>query len=444
MTSEINELKKFLRNYLDLHPNIEAVPSKSANSDKVHLSVYKTRAGTPIGIEFDKETLQNIWLRKAEATGAPSLDVKVTTKNWNGVEWKGEDGKGANHNLKHYDDFPGNDLVRFGVKTKQDALTILDRLVGGNTQNRFLLKVNGEIHCPNGICRPSTSADWEGGEILIPLLGPALARKGVRPNAPDVKEGDELWIWTHEGDKFGRGWGLTAKAIAGPQVENNDSIAVTLRKVERLPRPFGLRNLLPSSAVGDTGSRLLNHINDDRWFDAYLIEDDDYRDFTAVVGKMSDELPHNVRVGHAEGWELEVLNHKDDLLAGLADRNMIARKARPGQAQFRDALMKQYKGRCAVSKCAVPETLEAAHVMPHTGDPKWDHPDNGMMLRRDLHALFDAMLWSIDPKTDRIRLAERLKTSPYRKLDGREIDHQVAPELLEVHFRQFKKSVAND
>lgn len=77
--------------------------------------------------------------------------------------------------------------------------------------------------------------------------------------------------------------------------------------------------------------------------------------------------------------------------------------------------------------------------MPHTGDTKLDHPDNGMLLRRDLHSLFDALLWSINPKNNRMRVADRLKTTTYGKLDGREVDHQVAPALLEVHFRQFKK-----
>lgn len=305
--------------------------------------------------------------------------------------------------------------------------------------NRYLLKVNGELHCPNNICRPNLAAEWDGGEVLTPLDGPALARKGPRQKAEKIAEGDEVWIWTHEDDKFGRGWGLTAKAIAGAQVKKDDGLAITLHKVERLPRPFGLRNLPPSSDIGSTGSRLLDHIRDDRWFNAYLIEDDDYSDFIAVVEKMSAELPHETRISRSEGWEREILNHKDDLLKGLHDRKTTVQKARPGQAQFRDALMERYKGRCVISKCAIPEALEAAHVMPHTGDPKWDHPDNGMMLRRDLHALFDAMLWSIDPTNNRVQVAENLKTTSYRKLDGRAVDARVAPELLEVHFRQFKK-----
>lgn len=310
--------------------------------------------------------------------------------------------------------------------------------------NRYLLKVNGEVHCPHGISRPKSGADWEGGTILMPLNGPALARKGPRQDAPAISVGDEVWIWTHEDEKFGLGWGLTAKATAGTQTQGHEFIEMTLENVERLPRPFGLRNLLPSYVDGDTGSRLLDHINHDRWFNVYMIEEEDYPDFASIVEKMSNTLPVDVQVSHAEGWEREVLTHKDALLEGLHNRRTTAQKPRPGQAQFRDLLLKRYNQRCVITNCIVPEALEAAHVMPHTGDAVWDHPDNGLLLRRDLHSLFDSMLWSIDPKSNRARIAEQLKTTSYGKLDGREIKHQVARPLLEVHFRQFRKDGLDD
>ncbi|EPX81146.1 HNH endonuclease [Litoreibacter arenae] len=435
MTKEIDDLREYLRNYLGGHSSVDKVTPKSGNSDEVHLAVYRTRNGKPIGVEFDKETLQIIWVRAADTITVASPDVKVTKKNWNGIEWKSADDKGANSNLGGYEDFVGHDLVRFGVKSKNAAHEILDQLFEGRTTRRYFLKVNGELHCPKSICRPAASSDWDGGEVLIPDSGPIYAVEGSRPNAPEIQQGDELWIWTHEDDEFGRGWGLTAKATAGPQRKQDNFIAITLRDVERLPRPFGLRDL----GDGETGSRLLNHTRAHRHHQAYLIEDDDYADFRKVVDAKSHELPEDIRQSYAQGWEREVLTHKDDLLAGLQDRKTSTQKARSGQAQFRDALMKRYMGRCVITRCAISEALEAAHIMPHTGDPKWDHPDNGMLLRRDLHSLFDAMLWSIDPKNNRMRMAERLKTTTYGKLDGREIDHQVAPALLEVHFRQFKK-----
>lgn len=315
----------------------------------------------------------------------------------------------------------------------------LDVEAKGHEKRRYFLKVNGELHCPDGICRPASSSDWEGREVLIPSSGPIFAVEGSRPEAPVIQDGDELWIWTHEDDQFGRGWGLTAKASAGLQRQQGEFIAVTIENVQRLERPFGFRDL----GDGPTGSRLLDHARAHRHHQVYLIDDDDYVEFTALYEKKSRELPEEVRHSYAEGWEKEVLTHKDDLLEGLRIRRTTTQKPRSGQGRFRDALIARHKGRCTVSKCAVPEALEAAHVMPHTGDPKWDHPDNGMLLRRDLHAMFDAMLWSIDPKSNRLRVAERLKTTSYGKLDGREIDHSVAPALLKVHFRQFEKSEAN-
>lgn len=435
MTKEIDELRDYLRTYLTGHPSIKKVEPRSGNSGEVHLSVYRTLDGKPIGVEFDRETLQNIWVRAADTVPSGLPDVKVTKKDWNGDEWKSADGKGANSNLGAYDDFIGHDLVRIGVKSKAAAHAVLDRLLKDRTTRRYFLKVNGELHCPNRICRPSSAAELEGGEVLIPASGPVYAVDGARPAAPAIQEGDELWIWTHEDDQFGRGWGLTARATAGRQRRQDNFIAITLRDVERLARPFGLRDL----GDGDTGSRLLNHARAHRHHQAYLIDDGDYADFRKVVDAKSHELTEEVRQSYSEGWEIEVLNHKGDLLSGLQERKTSTQKTRPEQAQFRDALIKRYKGRCVITRCAIPEALEAAHVMPHTGDPKWDHPDNGMLLRSDLHSLFDALLWSIDPKNNRMRVAEHLKTTTYGKLDGREIDHQVAPALLEVHFRQFKK-----
>jgi hypothetical protein len=322
------------------------------------------------------------------------------------------------------------------VKAKYDADAILGRVFSERSKHRYFLKVNGELHCPNGICRPDTAEDWDGGEVLIPKTGPVRVEAGQFEEAPPIAAGDELWIWTHEDDQFGRGWGMTATAKAGTVRETGDFLAIEINNVERVPRPFGYRDL----GEGETGSSLLDQVRKTRAHRAYLIEDDPYADLVKIIAARSTELPAEVRLSYAEGWEREVLNHKADLIAGLQYRKTTTQKARPGQALFRADLMRRYNGRCVVTRFAVPEVLEAAHVMPHTGDPKWDHADNGLLLRRDLHSLFDAMLWSIDPKSNRMRLSERLKATSYGKFDGRLIAHQVASALLEVHFRQFKKS----
>jgi len=309
--------------------------------------------------------------------------------------------------------------------------------------NRYFLKVNGELHCPGGICRPDHAAQWEGGEVLLPPSGPVLPRSGKRQPAPAIQPGDELWVWTHEDDNYGRGWGLTAKGTAGPSRINGDHLAVQLLHVERLPRPFGFRDLLTTDNGKKTGSRLLDHVHAYRQLESYLIEDADYDEFRRVVDERSTPLPDAVRFAYASGWEREILTHKQSLLDGLQNRRLAMQKARDGQQAFRADLMRLYRGQCVLTRCAVPEALEAAHIMPHTGDPLWDSPENGLLLRRDLHSLFDAMLWSINPKDNTVHVAERLKATLYGKLHGRTVMHQAAPALLNVHFRQFQALAVN-
>ena len=81
---------------------------------------------------------------------------------------------------------------------------------------------------------------------------------------------------------------------------------------------------------------------------------------------------------------------------------------RPNQRRFRERLMNAYSGRCAVTGCAVPELLEAAHLMP------WRIADEGVLLRVDIHRMIDRGLADI---TDgRFRLRRRV--SGYEEYDG--------------------------
>ena len=129
MTKTNDELRGFLRGYLTAHRSVDPVTPKTATSGKVHLSVYRTKTGKPIGVEFDKDTMQNIWVRAADAPKITFPRAKKTEKQWTGFEWKSSDGKGANSNLTAYDDFLGHDLIRFGVKNEDDAIVILEHLI---------------------------------------------------------------------------------------------------------------------------------------------------------------------------------------------------------------------------------------------------------------------------------------------------------------------------
>jgi hypothetical protein len=65
----------------------------------------------------------------------------------------------------------------------------------------------------------------------------------------------------------------------------------------------------------------------------------------------------------------------------------------------------------------VAEVLEAAHILPYQG-PLTNHPQNGLLLRTDLHTLFDLGLLAVDTETMTIVTAEALDNSFYADLVG--------------------------
>jgi len=92
---------------------------------------------------------------------------------------------------------------------------------------------------------------------------------------------------------------------------------------------------------------------------------------------------------------------------------------RQGQPAFRDALMVAYEGRCAITSCDVPAALEAAHIAPYLG-PKTNHVQNGLLLRADIHTLFDLNLLTIDAATMSVNLAAGLEAH-YSHLQGQRL-----------------------
>jgi hypothetical protein len=94
---------------------------------------------------------------------------------------------------------------------------------------------------------------------------------------------------------------------------------------------------------------------------------------------------------------------------------------RRGQPTFRNHLLTAYKGQCAISGCNVEPVLEAAHIVPYKG-PQTNHPSNGLLLRGDLHALFDLHLLAIDGTRMTVLLSPSLAGTCYEEFRGRTIN----------------------
>jgi len=104
-------------------------------------------------------------------------------------------------------------------------------------------------------------------------------------------------------------------------------------------------------------------------------------------------------------------------------RKKIAREinVRQGQPKFRKDLLKAYNYQCAISGCEIQSILEAAHILPYKGKDT-NHVQNGILLRADLHTLFDLQLISIDSETYTIGIDDSLKDSEYQIYNGKKLN----------------------
>lgn len=101
------------------------------------------------------------------------------------------------------------------------------------------------------------------------------------------------------------------------------------------------------------------------------------------------------------------------------------RSVRQGQPAFRAALLEAYSVRCAVTGCQIPETLEAAHIIPHSlSGSQGALPANGLLLRADIHALFDEGLIGFRPVCDGkilVEVSPVIAETEYGNIHGREL-----------------------
>lgn len=93
-------------------------------------------------------------------------------------------------------------------------------------------------------------------------------------------------------------------------------------------------------------------------------------------------------------------------------------RARVGQQAFRAALLARQGAVCAFGGPTPPEALEAAHLVSYA-DTGEHHADRGLLLRRDLHRLFDSGLIVWNPTSQALDVDPGLREYPlYADLHG--------------------------
>ena len=119
------------------------------------------------------------------------------------------------------------------------------------------------------------------------------------------------------------------------------------------------------------------------------------------------------------------------------DVQQRAIKIRRGQTKFREKLLSAYGRTCAVTGCKIVELLEAAHIQPHAEEPNYS-VTNGLLLRADIHTLFDLNLLSVDSRL-RIRLAPTLLKSEYKEFEGKPLKEPATVSEMPSSFALDKR-----
>ena len=152
----------------------------------------------------------------------------------------------------------------------------------------------------------------------------------------------------------------------------------------------------------------------------------------AIEHRISEAEKDLEKISQEAGFDpTSIVDGREKILREISSRR--------GQASFRSKLLVAYKFRCAISETEVPSVLEAAHIVPYQGE-QTNHISNGLLIRSDLHTLFDLGLLRINPETLEVSLAGELLDTPYKAYQGRKLrlpdaaSQRPSAQALGLHF----------
>jgi len=135
-----------------------------------------------------------------------------------------------------------------------------------------------------------------------------------------------------------------------------------------------------------------------------------------------------------EYYEPEIEDQSDQ--REKVNRAIVLRR---GQPSFRKLLLTAYDGKCAITGCNAPDALEAAHILGYRGNFS-NKANNGLLLRADIHTLFDLQLLAVETTDMTCVVAERLLGTEYEELIGKELivpeDKECRPGRSHLNFHR--------
>lgn len=145
------------------------------------------------------------------------------------------------------------------------------------------------------------------------------------------------------------------------------------------------------------------------------------------------EMETEIQLDSAAGSSAEQISQK---VYGL-----VKQQLRFGQSSFRDEVLNAYKAICCITGCTEITSLEAAHILPYSGQAS-NVVRNSLLLRADIHKLFDRFLISIHPTQLILLISNRVTDDYYQSLKGKKVFSGTflpSTKLLAEHYKTFIK-----
>lgn len=232
------------------------------------------------------------------------------------------------------------------------------------------------------------------------------------------------------------GYGILVSSINAPiklaweSIGEGNGVASVSKMVEAIARYRKSRDTTEHSMIG---CRLLSNpvfFDESEWFDVpkswsqnivtgkvYNTRSDDGADLFEKIEARNSGLQNTIICNKSDFFGF---NEPESARYGAP----ILIEPRLGQASFRMKISSTYEFTCAVSGTRVLPALDAAHIQPYAdGGPH--RVENGILLRKDIHSVFDAGFATFDEEY-RFIVSDQVATifnngNEYKRLSGHKL-----------------------
>ncbi len=282
------------------------------------------------------------------------------------------------------------------------------------------------------------------------VLGESYSWDNTVPNHSKLKSGDIIAIWDgkillgvsriervtiHDGMKMRRRCPIESCGLTDVRHRANKSPAYICAKCKQEFNAPALEEISLSIYTADYGAG---------WT------------MTSGIGAPAcRELAHSVKSQHSlrsakpdllrsminslPKLQVARFRHRDTLASGGHKLSTV--RIRVGQGEFRSTLIAKFSRVCAFTGVNHEAALEAAHLYQYS-ELGVHHASGGLLMRRDIHRLFDAGLIAVSVDSHLIDIHPELASYPeYASLHGKPLAVPVSENELRwlgIHWKQFR------